>query len=251
MLSTLCGTGQERLCRIVVSSPDSVDALGDPPPPPGIFVRSVFWKRSDDERKYENLCDIVLQRLRCLELSFSFQERKMASLSSLRPASHCEKTSSIELEMVELTPALRAFARRFLRSEDDIDDLVQETLLKALNSIQLYHPGTSLKSWLFTILRNTFCSNYRRRKREPVGMDVTMEQVAVAPSQEWALRERELRQALTRLSDDRRRALTLVAAGTSYEDAARICGCRIGTLKSRVSRARETLQSLLGNQLID
>ncbi|MBX4864162.1 sigma-70 family RNA polymerase sigma factor [Rhizobium leguminosarum bv. viciae] len=173
------------------------------------------------------------------------------SLSSPRPASHRQETSSIELEIVELTPALHAFARRFLRSEDDIDDLVQETLLKALNSIHLYHPGTSLKSWLFTILRNTFCSNYRRRKREPVGMDVILEQVAVAPSQEWALRERELRQALTRLSDDRRRALTLVAAGTSYEDAARICGCRIGTLKSRVSRARETLHSLLGNQLID
>ncbi|MBY5334962.1 sigma-70 family RNA polymerase sigma factor [Rhizobium leguminosarum] len=175
----------------------------------------------------------------------------MTSLSSPRPASHCEETSQIELEIVELTPALRAFARRFLRSEDDIDDLVQETLLKAFNSIHLYHPGTSLKSWLFTILRNTFCSNYRRRQREPVGMDVTMEQVAIAPSQEWALRERELQQALTRLSDDRRRALTLVAAGTSYEDAAKICGCRVGTLKSRVSRARETLQSLLGNQLID
>ncbi|RWY77881.1 sigma-70 family RNA polymerase sigma factor [Rhizobium leguminosarum] len=173
----------------------------------------------------------------------------MTALSSQRHAS--QETSTVELEIVELTPALHAFARRFLRSEDDIDDLVQETLLKALNSIQLYHPGTSLKSWLFTILRNTFCSNYRRRKREPVGMDVTLEQVSVAPSQEWALRERELRQAMTRLSDDRRRALTLVAAGTSYEDAARICGCRIGTLKSRVSRARETLHSLLGNQLID
>ncbi|TBZ41662.1 sigma-70 family RNA polymerase sigma factor [Rhizobium leguminosarum bv. viciae] len=175
----------------------------------------------------------------------------MRSLSSPRPASHCEDTSSIELEIVELTPALRGFARRFLRSQDDVDDLVQETLVKALNSIQLYQPGTSLRSWLFTILRNTFCSNYRRRQREPVGMDVTMAQIAIAPSQEWALRERELRQALTRLSEDRRRALTLVAAGTSYEDAARICGCRIGTLKSRISRARETLHTLLGNQLVD
>jgi RNA polymerase sigma-70 factor (ECF subfamily) len=194
----------------------------------------------------------VRYRTATIQMSGTFlssQERKMTALSSQRPAS--QETSSVELEIVELTPALHAFARRFLRSEDDIDDLVQETLLKALNSIRLYHPGTSLKSWLFTILRNTFCSNYRRRKREPVGMDVTMEQVSVAPSQEWALRERELRQAMTRLSDDRRRALTLVAAGTSYEDAARICGCRIGTLKSRVSRARETLHSLLGNQLID
>lgn len=173
------------------------------------------------------------------------------SLPSVRSASHSKKTSAIELEIVELTPALRAFARRFLRSDDDIDDLVQETLLKALNSLHLYHPGTSLKSWLFTILRNTFCTNYRRRKREPAGIDAGMEQIATAPTQEWALRERELQHALTLLSDDRRRALTLVAAGTSYEDAARMCGCRIGTLKSRVSRARECLQSLLGNQLID
>ena len=173
------------------------------------------------------------------------------SLSSVRPASHSKNTSAIESEIVELTPALRAFARRFLRNDDDIDDLVQETLLKALNSLHLYHPGTSLKSWLFTILRNTFCTNYRRQKREPAGMDAAMEQIATAPTQEWALRERELQHALTLLSDDRRRALTLVAAGTSYEDAAKMCGCRIGTLKSRVSRARECLHSLLGNQLID
>ncbi|MFS8148863.1 RNA polymerase subunit sigma [Rhizobium sp. R635] len=175
----------------------------------------------------------------------------MMSLSSVRPATHSKKPSAIESEIVDLTPALRAFARRFLRNNDDIDDLVQETLLKALNSLHLYHPGTSLKSWLFTILRNSFCSNYRRQKREPTGIDTAMEQIATAPTQEWALRERELQRALKLLSEDRRRALTLVAAGTSYEEAAKICGCRIGTLKSRVNRARESLQTLLGNQLID
>ncbi|MBB2695490.1 UNVERIFIED_ORG: RNA polymerase sigma-70 factor (ECF subfamily) [Rhizobium esperanzae] len=175
----------------------------------------------------------------------------MTSSSSIRTGSHCKEKSGIELEIVELTPALRAFARRFLRSEDDIDDLVQETLLKALNSLHLYQPGTSLKSWLFTILRNTFCTNYRRQKREPVGVDAALEQVAIAPAQEWALREHELQRAMTRLSDDRRRALTLVAAGTSYEDAARMCGCRVGTLKSRVSRARESLLQMLGNHLAD
>ncbi|RFB85857.1 RNA polymerase subunit sigma [Rhizobium leguminosarum bv. trifolii] len=169
----------------------------------------------------------------------------------VRPVSDCKKTFAIEPEIVTLTPALRAFARRFLRSEDDIDDLVQETLLKALNSRHLYQPGTSLKSWLFTILRNTFCTNYRRQRREPTAMDAAMEQVAIAPSQEWALRERELEQALTQLPDDRRRALILVATGTSYEDAAKMCGCRIGTLKSRVSRARGSLLSMLGNNLID
>ncbi|RUM22254.1 sigma-70 family RNA polymerase sigma factor [Rhizobium vallis] len=175
----------------------------------------------------------------------------MPSLSSIRPASHNKETSAVESEIVVLTPALRAFARRFVRNDDDVDDLVQETLLKALNSLHLYHPGTSLKSWLFTILRNTFCTNYRRKQREPTGVDAAMEQIAIAPTQEWALKERELQHAMALLSEDRRRALTLVAAGTSYEDAARMCGCRIGTLKSRVSRARESLQSLLGNHLSD
>ncbi len=180
----------------------------------------------------------------------------MTSLSTIHPAPNWKKIatkqeSATEAEIVALTPALRAFARRFLRSDDDIDDLVQETLVKALNSLHHYHPGTSLKSWLFTILRNTFCTNYRRQKREPVAMDVLLEHASVAPTQEWALRERELQKALTLLSDDRRRALVLVAAGTSYEDAAKICGCRIGTLKSRVNRARESLLLLLGNHLID
>jgi RNA polymerase sigma-70 factor (ECF subfamily) len=175
----------------------------------------------------------------------------MRPLSSPRPASRCKETSALESEIACLTPALRAFARRFVRNDDDVDDLVQETLLKALNSLHLYHPGTSLKSWLFTILRNTFCTHYRRKKREPAGVDAAMEEIATAPTQEWALKERELQRALTLLSEDRRRALTLVAAGTSYEDAARMCGCRIGTLKSRVSRARESLQSLLGNYLSD
>ncbi|MBB4255730.1 sigma-70 family RNA polymerase sigma factor [Rhizobium sp. BK008] len=162
-----------------------------------------------------------------------------------------DQAATIEAEIVELTPRLRAFARRFLRSDDDIDDLVQETLVKALNSLHLYHPGTSLKSWLFTILRNTFCTDYRRRKREPVGTEAAVEQLSVAPAQEWALREREVQRALTRLSDDMRRALTLVAAGASYEDAARICGCRLGTLKSRVNRARQSLSLLLENRSID
>ncbi|KPH05834.1 sigma-70 family RNA polymerase sigma factor (plasmid) [Rhizobium acidisoli] len=165
----------------------------------------------------------------------------------INSASNCKAKPALEAEIVQLTTALRAFARRFLRSEDDIDDLVQETLVKALNSLHLYRPGTSLKSWLFTIMRNTFCTNYRRQKREPTAMEAAMEQVSIAPSQEWALRERELEQALTQLPDDRRRALILVATGTSYEDAARMCGCRIGTLKSRVNRARGSLLSMLGD----
>ncbi|EJC84047.1 RNA polymerase sigma factor, sigma-70 family [Rhizobium leguminosarum bv. trifolii WSM2297] len=175
----------------------------------------------------------------------------MTSSFSVHSDLDTKDTSIIQMEIIQLTPALHCFARRFLRSKDDIDDLVQETLLKALKSIHHYQPGTSLRSWLFTILRNTFCSNYRRQQREPTGMDATVGQIAVAPAQEWVLREREIQKAMAKLPDDRRRALILVATGTSYEDAARLCGCRIGTLKSRVNRARGSLLSLLGPNPID
>jgi RNA polymerase sigma-70 factor (ECF subfamily) len=163
-------------------------------------------------------------------------------------ALNVDKRHSIENEIVNCTPALHAFARRFARSQDDINDLVQETLVKALNSIHLYQPGTALKSWLFTIMRNTFCTGYRRKLREPIGREQCIIEVAAAPSQEWSLRKQELRKALCQLSSDRRQALLLVAFGTTYEETAKICGCRIGTVKSRVNRARHDLVKVLGSQ---
>ncbi|MEZ2131492.1 MULTISPECIES: sigma-70 family RNA polymerase sigma factor [unclassified Sinorhizobium] len=155
---------------------------------------------------------------------------------------------AIETEIVALTPALKCFARRFHRSEDDADDLVQETLLKALASIHLYAPGTALRSWLFTIMRNSFCTKYRKMLREPVGPDRDFQDVSTPPTQEWSIRQNELRSALGRMPAPRRRALVLVTLGTSYKEIAQLCGCRIGTVKSRVNRARRDLLTELGSR---
>jgi len=158
---------------------------------------------------------------------------------------------AIEHGIVALTPALQAFARRFVRTQDDIDDLVQETLLKAIRAIDHYQPGTALKSWLFTIMRNTFCTNYARRRREPVEPDNATWDVATAPAQEWSARRHELQVAMNGLPENQRRALMLVALGSSYEETAEICGCRVGTIKSRVNRARQDLIVALGEQRMD
>ncbi|SOC90411.1 RNA polymerase sigma-70 factor, ECF subfamily [Rhizobium sp. AN5] len=158
------------------------------------------------------------------------------------------KLSEAQLEelrigIAELAPALAAFARRFVRNDEDVDDLVQETMLRGLRSLHGFTPGTALKSWLFTILRNTFCTRYKVSRRECVGLPVGIEQsMSVPASQEWRVQHQEVMRAIHDLDKDQKIALLLVAGGTSYSDAAAICGCRVGTIKSRVNRAREVLR---------
>ncbi|ADY67651.1 sigma-70 family RNA polymerase sigma factor [Rhizobium rhizogenes] len=149
----------------------------------------------------------------------------------------------LRIGIADLAPALTAFARRFVRNEEDVDDLVQETMLRGLRSLHGFTPGTALKSWLFTILRNTFCTRYKVSKRECVGLPVGIEQTMSTPaSQEWRVQHQEVMRAIRDLDKDQKKALLLVAGGTSYSDAAAICGCRVGTIKSRVNRARESLR---------
>lgn len=149
----------------------------------------------------------------------------------------------LRIGIADLAPALTAFARRFVRNEEDVDDLVQETMLRGLRSLYGFTPGTALKSWLFTILRNTFCTRYKVSKRECVGLPVGIEQTMSTPaSQEWRVQHQEVMRAIRDLDKDQKKALLLVAGGTSYSDAAAICGCRVGTIKSRVNRARESLR---------
>jgi RNA polymerase sigma-70 factor, ECF subfamily len=144
-------------------------------------------------------------------------------------------------------PALRRFAQRLAHSASDREDLVQETVVRALRSAHQFHPNTRLRSWLFTIMRNTFNTEYRRRCREPVGLDEEfIERASVAAPQEWAVRRSELRSALGRLPPRSRRTLLLVAGGVSYIDTARLCACEIGTVKSRVNRARKMLEDEIG-----
>jgi RNA polymerase sigma factor (sigma-70 family) len=151
-------------------------------------------------------------------------------------------------EIVQLIPALRAFARTFYRNREDADDLVQETLTKAISAIHQFSPGTSMKSWLFTIMRNAFYTRVKIARREAPGAeDCISARPAVEATQEWTVRGRELEEALGRLRPDHRELLVMVGvAGVSYEDAAQIYGCAIGTIKSRLNRARQRLLFELG-----
>jgi RNA polymerase sigma-70 factor (ECF subfamily) len=150
-------------------------------------------------------------------------------------------------------PSLRAFAISLSGNVDRADDLVQETLLRALVNIDSFEPGTNLSAWLFTILRNLFRSEYRKRRREVEDGDGTYaESLKSQPEQEARVEFREFRAALAKLPSDQREALILVgASGFSYEEAAGICGCAVGTIKSRVNRARTRLAELMSIESLD
>jgi len=149
----------------------------------------------------------------------------------------------IEAELVSYVPALQKFARRFHSSPSDADDLVQETVMKGLANLDKFQPETQLKSWLFTIMRNTFCTKFGLAKRELVGLDDDCaKRSCVQPSQDWSVRGHELEAAIGRLPEHYRAALDLIfLQGASYEAAAKSFDCPIGTVKSRVNRAREIL----------
>jgi RNA polymerase sigma-70 factor, ECF subfamily len=152
-------------------------------------------------------------------------------------------------EMVALMPQMHNFARSLCRDAVRAADLVQEALLRALSNVERFQPGTNLKAWLFTILRNEHYSQLRRQKFEAVGVDTTtLPEPSVLPDHDGEIELRELNSALSNLPTGQRTALLLVSAsGLSYEEAAAICGCAVGTIKSRVARAREMLVELLDN----
>src|ERR1700689_375299 len=144
-------------------------------------------------------------------------------------------------------PNLRAFAVSLCGNPDRADDLVQETLVKAWGNLDSFVEGTNLPAWLFTILRNFYYSEYRKRRREVADSDGAIAtRLATAPAQNGHMDMLDLHAALQQLPNDQREALILIgASGLSYEEAATICGCAIGTMKSRVNRARNRLAELL------
>ena len=154
---------------------------------------------------------------------------------------------SVREAMLATVPSLRAFAISLSGNVDRADDLVQETLLRAMANIDSFQPGTNMSAWLFTILRNLFRSEYRKRRREVEDADGRYaETLKSHPEQTGRVEFEEFRAALSKLPADQREALILVgASGFSYEDAAAICGCAVGTIKSRVNRARSKLSALL------
>ena len=156
-------------------------------------------------------------------------------------------SAEFKTDLLSTIPSLRAFAVSLAQNADRADDLVQETLVKAWDKQASFQPGTNLKAWLFTILRNEFYSQMRKRGREVQDSDGLMTaRLAVHPAQHGQLDLKDFRSALEQLPGDQREAIILIgASGFSYEEAAEICGCAVGTIKSRVSRARARLQDIL------
>jgi RNA polymerase sigma-70 factor (ECF subfamily) len=155
--------------------------------------------------------------------------------------------AQFKADLLDLIPFLRAFARSLCGNQETADDLAQETLVKAWQARDMFAPGTNLKAWLFTILRNQFYSDRRRAWRQAPWDQEAAERIpGSAGEQSWAAELSDTARALSCLSDEQREALILVGAGGfSYEDAARICNCAVGTVKSRVARARKSLVAIL------
>ncbi|GJE43217.1 sigma-70 family RNA polymerase sigma factor [Methylobacterium soli] len=144
-------------------------------------------------------------------------------------------------------PALRAFAFSLTYDLDRSDDLVQDTLVRAWTKAESFRRGTNLYAWLFTILRNLFYSEQRKRKREVEDADGALAgRLTSLPEQEIRVEMQEFQHALNQLPFSQREALVLVGAQNfTYEEAAEICGVAVGTIKSRVSRARMRLIAAL------
>ena len=150
-------------------------------------------------------------------------------------------------ELTEVVPHLRAFARGLCGRPDMADDLVQETMLKAWAAQERFQPGTSMRAWTFVILRNAYLTDMRRNRFRGEYDENVAERLLTAPAgQEEPIHLSDMHRALLTLPPERREALLLVGAGGfSYEEAATICGCAVGTIKSRVGRARAALTSML------
>jgi RNA polymerase sigma-70 factor (ECF subfamily) len=149
--------------------------------------------------------------------------------------------------VIALLPPLRAFAWSLSRNSADADDLVQDTLIKAWTNKDKFEPGTNLRAWLFTILRNTYYTAMVKRRREVADEDGKhAARLSAAPTQEWSIAMKAMQAALQKLPPEHREALVLVGgAGLTYEEAAEICGCALGTIKSRVNRARARLLRIM------
>lgn len=157
---------------------------------------------------------------------------------------------SPEDELTDHLPALRAFAINLTRNPSTADDLVQEAIVKAWTNIHQFQPGSNMRAWLFTILRNTHFSERRKHKREvPDPSGVHAARLYVRPAHDGRLAFADFSRAFDKLSDEHREVLILVgASGFSYEEAATMIGVAVGTVKSRANRARARLYELLGMQ---
>ena len=164
-----------------------------------------------------------------------------------KPSRSEDDKRDFKRELTEVVPHLRAFARGLCGRPDMADDLVQETMLKAWAAQERFEPGTSMRAWTFVILRNAYLTDMRRNRFRGEYDEGVAERILTAPAgQEEPIHLSDMHRALLTLPPERREALLLVGAGGfSYEEAAQICGCAVGTIKSRVGSARSALTSML------
>ena len=156
---------------------------------------------------------------------------------------------SLRDELVTWIPNLRAFALSLTQSAQHSDDLVQDTLVKALSNLDKFQAGTNLRAWLFTILRNSFYNDIRYKKYHQTAPldDVNPVNLELRATQEKYIEFKDVLKGLGELVPEQREAIILIAAeGLSYEEAAAVCNCPVGTVKSRLSRARQRLEEYMG-----
>jgi RNA polymerase sigma-70 factor (ECF subfamily) len=183
-----------------------------------------------------------LKRLRHIQRITHTQQ-----LALLHEARVSRRSKHLRNQILAFLPHLRMFALSLTHDAVRSDDLVQTTLLRAWTNLDRFQPDTNLEAWLFTILRNSFHSEYRKRRREVEDPDsVYARRLMVQPEQEARVMLDDVQQALMRLPLEQREAILLIGClGESYEDAAALCGVAVGTMKSRVNRARTRLVELL------
>ena len=185
-------------------------------------------------------------------MTIQFQAAFAATPLSCSCAEVAELARDFENHVIALHPALLAFARRLTKQDCDAEDLVQDTVVKALAAQHLFQEGTNLQSWLFTIMRNSFNTRWRKARREvvtgPEVIELAMTTPATQETSLWAQQAAD--RLLHDLSPPHRDILILIPVqGVSYEDAALICNCSVGTVKSRLSRARAALAALVGGKI--
>ena len=174
-------------------------------------------------------------------------EAQPAAVPERSEAEERVRAAEFKKELTEVIPHLRAFARGLCGRPDVADDLVQEALMKAWAAQERFQPGTSMRAWTFVILRNAYLTDMRRNRFRADYDETVAERILTAPAaQEGPLHLSDMHRALLTLPPERREALLLVGAGGfSYEEAAEICDCAVGTIKSRVGRARAALTPML------
>jgi RNA polymerase sigma-70 factor, ECF subfamily len=161
-------------------------------------------------------------------------------------ANHQTMTGTFHADLKSLLPRLRVYALSLTRDRDRADDLVQETVVKALAGRHSFRPGTNFGAWMFRIQRNEFISGLRRQRPTVCFDDVLANKLSQGPTQEGGLMLREFTKAFRVLADGQREALLLsVLEGWSYQQIAALSGVSVGTVKSRISRGRATLRTLL------